>query len=83
MTTKLTLSIDKSSIERAKNYAKKTQRSLSEIVQHYFDNLTILDKDKDISEKLNLISGIAKVPENYTDEDLDNDKREYLENKYL
>lgn len=83
MTTKLTLSIDKSSIERAKNYAKKTQRSLSEIVQHYFDNLTILDKDKDISEKLNLISGIATVPKNYTDEDLDNDKREYLENKYL
>ena len=40
MNTKLTLSLEKSVIEEAKSYAKKTGRSLSELVENYFRNLT-------------------------------------------
>ncbi len=35
MTTKLTLNLEKSIIERAKTYAKNTGRSLSEIIENY------------------------------------------------
>ena len=40
MNTKLTLSLKKNVIEDAKLYAKKTGRSLSELVESYFKNLT-------------------------------------------
>ena len=40
MNTKLTLSLEKTVIEEAKSYAKKTGRSLSELVENYFKSLT-------------------------------------------
>ena len=36
MNTKLTLTIEKEIIERAKNYAKEKNRSLSNIIENYF-----------------------------------------------
>lgn len=40
MDTKLTLKLDKEIIEKAKSYASKTNRSLSSIVESYFQSLT-------------------------------------------
>ncbi len=40
MDTKLTLSIDKIVIERAKKYAKQERRSLSDIIENYLKLLT-------------------------------------------
>jgi hypothetical protein len=40
MTTKLTLTVEKSVIEKAKFYAKETGRSLSEIVEDYLVTIT-------------------------------------------
>jgi hypothetical protein len=40
MDTKLTLTIDKDVIERAKLYAKDRKRSLSDLVENYFKALT-------------------------------------------
>ena len=40
MTTKLTLTVEKSIIERAKVYAKNTGRSLSEIIEKYLETIT-------------------------------------------
>ena len=84
MTTKLTLSIEKELIEYMKIYAKSRQRSLSELVQKYFEHVK---EDKEVLQQfppnLQQYIGIAKIPKNYTDEDLENDKREYLENKHL
>ena len=37
MTTKLTLTVEKSIIERAKSYARNTGRSLSELIESYLD----------------------------------------------
>jgi hypothetical protein len=40
METKLTLKLDKTVIETAKEYAERTNRSLSKLVENYFRNLT-------------------------------------------
>ncbi|MCD8529163.1 MAG: DUF6364 family protein [Chitinophagales bacterium] len=40
MNTKLTLTIEKEIIERAKDYAKKKNRSLSDIIENYLKMLT-------------------------------------------
>lgn len=40
MNTKLTLTIEREIIERAKNYAKEKNRSLSDIIENYLKILT-------------------------------------------
>lgn len=51
MITKLTLTIEDSIINRAKQYAKKSGRSLSDIIEAYLDNLT--KKDDKLTEGMN------------------------------
>ena len=52
MTRKLTLTVEKSIIERAKSYAKKTGRSLSEIIENYLETITQDNGNEKISPKL-------------------------------
>lgn len=59
MTTKLTLTIDKSVIQRAKDYAKKTGRSLSELIESYLELIT---KSEDMSPKLKKLFGAVNIP---------------------
>lgn len=64
MLTKLTLSIDKVVIERAKQYAQKTGRSLSDLVETYLESLVESDKDPDSKElppKLRRLLGSVKI----------------------
>ncbi|WP_090081695.1 DUF6364 family protein [Halpernia frigidisoli] len=95
MTTKLTLTIEKDIIEKAKIYAKGTQRSLSEMVQKYLENLGKVEDKEELSPQMknlldkipkkslvNELAGSLKMPKNFTDEELDNFRRDYLENKY-
>jgi hypothetical protein len=56
MTTKLTLTVEKSVIEKAKFYAKETGRSLSEIVEDYL--VTITSEEDNTS---NLSPGLKKL----------------------
>ena len=66
MNTKLTLSLKKNVIEDAKLYAKKTGRSLSELVESYFKNLT--EKSEmadDINPKIKKLIGIVKLPDDF------------------
>jgi hypothetical protein len=80
MTTKLTLTVDKAVIVRAKSYARKTGRSLSEIVENYLEQITAdIDKDN-LSEKLSRIVGTAKLPLDFNE---DKELREYYEKKHL
>ena len=73
MNTKLTLSLEKEVIEKAKIYAKGTGRSLSEMVENYFRNLVsrsqndtkIEDEYGDIDPKLKKLIGIIKLPEDF------------------
>lgn len=80
MTTKLTLTIEKSVIEKAKKYAKGTQRSLSEMVQKYLESL--VEKEKEVNElspKIKELAGSLKMPENF---DYDKALDEYYKEKY-
>lgn len=87
MNTKLTLSLEKEIIEKAKIYAKGTGRSLSEMVENYFRNLVsrtqndikIEDEYGDIDPKLKKLIGIIKLPEDF---DMEKVKEEYHKEKY-
>lgn len=82
MTTKLTLTIEKSVIEKAKIYAKGTQRSLSEMVQKYLESVVEKEKQETTPKLKSLLERIPKNFPQYTDEELDAMRREYLEEKY-
>lgn len=81
MQTKLTLRLNKSSIQRAKNYAYKNSKSLSKIVEDYFDRLTTGHK-VDIRKKSSLVKslkGSIKISKNI---DRKKDYTNYLIKKY-
>lgn len=81
MTTKLTLTVEKIIIEKAKSYAKHTGRSLSELVENYLESLTnIEENDNQISPKLKKIVGAVKLPKNFDEE---KELRTYFEKKHL
>lgn len=64
MRTKLSLTVEKSIIEKAKSYAKQTGRSLSEIIENYLETITQDNKEQSISPRLKKIVGSVKLPEN-------------------
>ena len=83
MNTKLTLTIEKEIIERAKNYARDKNRSLSDIIENYLKILT--DKEKqNKNQKLNPVveslKGSFKMPKNM---DYKKELRNRVEEKYL
>ena len=70
MNTKLTLSLEKEVIEKAKIYAKGTGRSLSEMVENYFRNLISKseknnNESNDIDERLKKITGVVTLPDDF------------------
>ncbi len=81
MNTKLTLSLEKEVIEKAKIYAKGTGRSLSEMVENYFKSLVAKpNNDEDeIDPRLKKLIGIVKLPPDF---DLKKAKEEYYNEKY-
>lgn len=80
MTTKLTLTVEKSTIEKAKFYAKQTGRSLSEIIETYLEKITQDKVEGDVSSKMNKILGSVKLPSDFDEE---KELRTYFENKHL
>ena len=80
MSTKLTLTVEKSVIKRAKSYAKNTGRSLSEIVENYLLKITQETDTKDLSPKLKKIVGAVNLPEDFDEEE---ELRSILEKKHL
>lgn len=80
MNTKLTLTVEKTIIERAKLYAKNTGRSLSELIENYLGQLTSEQSNEEISPKLKKMVGIVKLPKDFNE---DEELRTYFENKHL
>lgn len=64
MTTKLTLSLNKSVIERAKKYAKTNNQSLSQIIESYLEKITSQDPEFGDAE-LDALRGIISLPEDF------------------
>jgi len=84
MDTKLTLKLDKETIEKAKQYASSHQRSLSDIVETYLKVLTIeneprADEEIEISPFVKSLSTGHTVP---SDLDLKGEYRKHTKNKY-
>ena len=79
MTTKLTLTVEKEVIERAKSYAKKSGRSLSEIIEQYLDTITADSKQHAVSPKLKKLIGVVKLPKGFDER---KELQSYLENKH-
>ena len=80
MNTKLTLTVEKTVIDRAKTYAKQTGKSLSELIENYLETITQERGNEKISPKLKKIVGAVKLPKNF---DEDKELRAYLEKKHL
>ena len=76
MQNKLTLRLDESLIKRAKVYAKKNNKSLSQVVADYFQLLTRKTENTEVPVITQSLTGIIKD----TDED---DYKRHLEEKYL
>lgn len=66
MTTKLTLTVEKEIIEKAKKYAKDTDRSLSEIIESYLESMVSENKPPAaLSSKLKKLNGSIKLPKDF------------------
>jgi len=66
MTTKLTLTIEHETIQKAKDYAAKQGRSLSDIVDSYLKSITTNSSvnDQVISPTVQSLMGAFKEPKN-------------------
>jgi len=79
MDTKLTLKLDKSVIERAKQYAKEHNISLSGLIENYLQAIT-LDENTDISISplVKSLTGVIELEE----KDYKKDYTTFLSQKY-
>jgi len=80
MSTKLTLTVEKTLIERAKQFARKSGRSLSELVEHYFEYLTNEKSESELSPQLKSLVGAVSLPPDFDEE---RELRTALEDKHL
>lgn len=81
MNTKLTLKLNKKAIERAKRYAKKNKRSLSVMVENYFNVISQKDDDNEIEISPNVLELAGII--NLTDEiNIKEMYGKHLEEKY-
>jgi len=82
MDTKLTLTIEKSVIDKAKDYARKKGRSLSDLIENYL-KVIISSKEKENTEEITPLvrsmMGSFKVPKDF---DYKKALVEELNNKY-
>lgn len=84
MNTKLTLTIEQSIIEKAKKYARKKERSLSDLIESYLKALTteenITKVEDELSPTLKSLKGSFKMSINF---DYKKELSDRLTEKYL
>ena len=80
MDTKLTLKLEDTIIEKAKEYAKNNKTSLSKLIENYLLNITG-DKgnDEKITPLVKSLSGVINLPEGF---DHKKGYAEFLTGKY-
>jgi hypothetical protein len=80
MDTKLTLKLEQAIIEKAKDYAKSRQTSLSKLIENYLQRITSEPKEPEkITPLVKSLSGIIKLPKDFDDKKAYSD---YLTSKY-
>ena len=81
MNAKLTLTIEKSVIEKAKVYAHKSGRSLSDLIQSYLERLTTPyePREEEIPEEFNELFGSVPLT---NDLNVKDEIRDIMRKKY-
>jgi len=80
MDTKLTLKLDQSIIEKAKDYANQNRTSLSKLIENYLLNITDEEgSEEKITPLVKSLSGIITLPEGF---DHKKDYSDFLIGKY-
>lgn len=80
MDTKLTLKLDNNVIERAKNYAKKKNTSLSQLIESYLNFLTTSKTNSEaITPLVKSLSGVIDLPKKF---DFKKSYKDHLIKKY-
>jgi antitoxin component of RelBE/YafQ-DinJ toxin-antitoxin module len=80
MDKKLTLSLDKTIIESAKNYAKSNNISLSKLIESYLTTLTKQKRNPvDITPLVESLSGVISLDKDF---DVKDSYSDYLIEKY-
>ncbi len=70
MDRKLTLSLDPEVIERAKEYAKSSNVSLSKLIESYLNFLTSRTKEKStITPLVESLSGVIDLPDDFNEKE--------------
>lgn len=82
MNTKLTLTIEQSIIEKAKKYARKRERSLSDLIENYLKALTDEEtsNEEELTPTVKSLKGAFKLPGNF---DYRKELTDGLSKKYL
>jgi hypothetical protein len=67
MTTKLTLTVEKEIIEKAKKYSAQTGRSLSKMIESYLESVVNNSSNKEttLSPKIKKLKGVVKLPADF------------------
>ena len=81
METKLTLRLNKSVIDRAKDYAHLHDVSLSKLIESYLDTVTE-DKSKESDDITPLVKSLSGVIQLNPDHDYKKDYAKFLTEKY-
>lgn len=80
MDTKLTLKLEETVIEKAKDYAKNHRISLSKLIENYLLNVTNDNQNEEkITPLVKSLSGIIDLPRGY---DHKKEYGDFLANKY-
>ncbi|MFM8491444.1 MAG: DUF6364 family protein [Candidatus Methylopumilus sp.] len=79
MDTKLTLKLDISIIEQAKNYAKDRNTSLSKLIESYLGKLVAENDTHEVTPLVKSLSGVVNLPKNF---DTKKEYKKHLLNKY-
>jgi len=82
MDKKLTLSLNKNIIEKAKDYAKQNKTSISKMIEAYFDSLTNNESKENENITTPLVESLCGVIELPKDFDYKASKAKYLLEKY-
>lgn len=79
MDSKLTLKLDNSVIEQAKNYARRRNTSLSKLIESYLGLLVDPQDSQEVTPLVKSLSGVVDLPKNF---DYKKDYKKHLSNKY-
>jgi Family of unknown function (DUF6364) len=80
MTSKLTLTVDRLVMDKAKSYAQAKGKTLSDLLENYLEAISKEVPSSSLSPKLKRLVGSVQLPADFNDE---TELRSAFENKHL